>query len=121
MLLIRLKFKDTLLSSKFFFIIVLSCSFFSGLKLELILLAHRDIKTAQKTLWMNWPLLTLLSFSTSFSGLAIFSRYYECDPAKSCQIASSDQVLIYLFCFVLVVKFTVVLLSKIEFQFFSAS
>lgn len=56
-------------------------------------LAVKDLKTAQKTLWMNWPLLTLLSFSTSFSGLAIFSKYAKCDPVKSCQITTSDQLM----------------------------
>ncbi|XP_034242040.1 putative sodium-dependent multivitamin transporter [Thrips palmi] len=58
-------------------------------------LSVKDVKTAQKTLWMNWPLLTLLSFSTSFSGLAMYSKYSKCDPAKSCQITSSDQLMPY--------------------------
>ncbi|KAJ1522518.1 hypothetical protein ONE63_001706 [Megalurothrips usitatus] len=56
-------------------------------------LAVKDIKTAQKCLWWNWPLLTLLSFSTSFSGIAMFSKYVHCDPLASCKIRSSDQLM----------------------------
>lgn len=42
----------------------------------------KDYNTAVKSLWYSLPLLSLLSISTSFSGLAIFSKYYNCDPIK---------------------------------------
>lgn len=58
-------------------------------------LSVKDIKTAQKSLWLNWPILTLLSFSTSFSGLAMFSKYAHCDPIASGKITSSDKLMPY--------------------------
>ncbi|XP_056646655.1 putative sodium-dependent multivitamin transporter isoform X2 [Diorhabda sublineata] len=58
-------------------------------------LTVKDLKTAQKALWLNWPILTCLSLSTSFSGLVIFSRYYNCDPITTQQIESADQLLPY--------------------------
>lgn len=58
-------------------------------------LTVKDLKTAQKALWFNWPILTCLSLSTSFSGLVIFSRYYNCDPITTQQIGSADQLLPY--------------------------
>ncbi|XP_026272569.1 putative sodium-dependent multivitamin transporter [Frankliniella occidentalis] len=58
-------------------------------------LAVKDVKTAQKSLWLNWPILMLLSFSTSFSGIAIYSKYAHCDPRSSCQISSYDQLMPY--------------------------
>lgn len=45
-------------------------------------LTMKDYKTAVKSLWYSLPMLALLSISTSFSGLAIFSKYYKCDPIK---------------------------------------
>ncbi|XP_044729076.1 putative sodium-dependent multivitamin transporter [Chrysoperla carnea] len=53
----------------------------------------KDLKTAQKTLWLNWPILTVLSLSTSFSGLAIYSKYYDCDPKTAGRITSTDQLM----------------------------
>lgn len=53
----------------------------------------RNLKTAQKSLWLNWPILSLLSFSTSFAGLAIFSKYADCDPLLSKRISSTDQLM----------------------------
>lgn len=45
-------------------------------------LTMKDYNTAVKSLWCSLPLLSLLSISTSFSGLAMFSKYYDCDPIK---------------------------------------
>lgn len=58
-------------------------------------LTVKDLKTAQKALWWNWPILTALSLSTSFSGLAIYSKYYNCDPVDAGYISSSDQLMPY--------------------------
>jgi sodium-coupled monocarboxylate transporter 8/12 len=55
-------------------------------------LTVKDLKTAQKALWLNWPILTCLSLSTSFSGLAIYSKYYDCDPVSAKVINNVDQV-----------------------------
>ncbi|XP_077302036.1 putative sodium-dependent multivitamin transporter [Arctopsyche grandis] len=59
------------------------------------LLTVKDLKTSQKCLWWNWPILTLLSLSTSFSGLAIFAKYYNCDPMVDNKISSVDQLMPY--------------------------
>ncbi|XP_045471086.1 putative sodium-dependent multivitamin transporter [Harmonia axyridis] len=56
-------------------------------------LTVKDLKTAQKALWWNWPILTLLSLTTSFSGLAIYSKYHYCDPVTMKVIKSSDQLM----------------------------
>nr|CAD7452229.1 unnamed protein product [Timema tahoe] len=57
------------------------------------LLTLRDLRRSQIALWLSWPVLTLLSLSTSFAGLAIYSKYYNCDPLKSGRISSSDQLM----------------------------
>jgi sodium-coupled monocarboxylate transporter 8/12 len=56
-------------------------------------LTVKDLKTAQKALWLNWPILTCLSLSTSFSGLAIYSKYYDCDPVSAKVISNVDQLM----------------------------
>lgn len=57
------------------------------------LLTVKDLKSAQKALWVNWPILSLLSFSTSFSGLAIYYYYSTCDPLKQGRIKVRDQTM----------------------------
>ncbi|KAL4148785.1 hypothetical protein QTP88_002943 [Uroleucon formosanum] len=56
-------------------------------------LTMKDYNTAVKSLWCSLPLLSLLSISTSFSGLAMFSKYYDCDPMKSKRISRVDQLM----------------------------
>ncbi|XP_050302093.1 putative sodium-dependent multivitamin transporter [Anthonomus grandis grandis] len=58
-------------------------------------LTIKDLKGAQKALWLNWPILTALSLSTSFAGLCIYSKYFDCDPVKSGYISTSDQLMPY--------------------------
>lgn len=53
----------------------------------------RDIKAAQKALWLSWPILSLLSITTCFSGLAIYSKYYKCDPLLQKRISSTDMLM----------------------------
>lgn len=52
----------------------------------------KDLKAAQTALWLNWPILSLLSLSTSFSGLSIYYLYQKCDPLLQGRITSRDQV-----------------------------
>ncbi|CAB3384428.1 Hypothetical predicted protein [Cloeon dipterum] len=59
------------------------------------LLCVKSLKKSQQALWLSWPILTALSLSTSFSGLAIYSRYFDCDPLSAKQITSNDQLLPY--------------------------
>lgn len=56
-------------------------------------LTMKDYNTAVKSLWCSLPLLSLLSISTSFSGLAMFSKYFACDPIKAKRISSVDQLM----------------------------
>ena len=57
------------------------------------LLATRSLKQAQLSLWIQWPILTLLSLTTSFAGLVIFAYYKGCDPLKLNRIGKGDQLL----------------------------
>lgn len=57
------------------------------------LLTLRDLKKSQQALWISWPVLTVLSLSTSFSGIAIYSKYYGCDPLKAKRISAYDQLM----------------------------
>lgn len=57
------------------------------------LLAVKDFNSAQWSLWWNLPILMLLSFSTSFSGLCIYWYYRGCDPLLEGRIASRDQLM----------------------------
>ncbi|XP_053989378.1 putative sodium-dependent multivitamin transporter [Hylaeus volcanicus] len=53
----------------------------------------KDMKAAQRALWISWPILTLLSITTCFSGLAIYSKYYRCDPLTKKRISSTDMLM----------------------------
>ncbi|KAL0269459.1 UNVERIFIED_CONTAM: hypothetical protein PYX00_007183 [Menopon gallinae] len=56
-------------------------------------LSVKDLKSAQKSLFLNWPILSALSLITSFSGLAIFSKYILCDPIITKRITQMDQLM----------------------------
>lgn len=57
------------------------------------LLSVHNLKSAQSALWWNLPILGMLSFSTIFSGLAIFYYYRDCDPVLNGRIKSRDQLM----------------------------
>lgn len=57
------------------------------------LLTVKDLKSSQRALWLNWPILSLLSLSTSFSGLALFAYYSKCDPFTDGKITTRDQIM----------------------------
>lgn len=52
-----------------------------------------SLRKAQLALWWTWPVLTALSLSTSFSGLAMYYIYADCDPKLQGHITSRDQLL----------------------------
>ncbi|XP_050533540.1 putative sodium-dependent multivitamin transporter [Daktulosphaira vitifoliae] len=56
-------------------------------------LTMKDYRTAVKSLWLSVPILSLLSLSTCLSGLAIYSKYYNCDPIKAGRISKEDQLM----------------------------
>jgi uncharacterized sodium:solute symporter family permease YidK len=55
------------------------------------LLSVKTLKNAQLSLWWQWPILTSLSLTTSFSGLVIYWYYRTCDPLKANRINQRDQ------------------------------
>lgn len=57
------------------------------------LLTVKDLKASQKAMWWNWPILSCLSLSTSFSGLAIYYLYHSCDPLLQGRVSSRDQLM----------------------------
>lgn len=57
------------------------------------LLTLKSLKKSQLALWMNWPILTFLSISTSFCGLAIYYNYRTCDPFLQKRISNRDQLM----------------------------
>lgn len=56
------------------------------------LLTVKNLKASQKAMYLNWPILSLLSLSTCFSGLALYAYYAKCDPVMEGRVASRDQV-----------------------------
>lgn len=57
------------------------------------LLTIGTLKQSQLALWLQWPILTLLSLSTSLAGLTVFAYYSDCDPVKEGRISQGDQIL----------------------------
>ncbi|KAG5308544.1 SC5A8 protein, partial [Pseudoatta argentina] len=57
------------------------------------MLTVKNMKAAQRAMWLSWPILSLLSITTCFSGLAIYSKYHNCDPFLKKRITSSDMLM----------------------------
>ena len=47
------------------------------------LLSLPNLRSAQTTLWVQVPILMVLSMTTSLAGLCIFYQYRDCDPLSS--------------------------------------
>ncbi|KAB0798657.1 hypothetical protein PPYR_09650 [Photinus pyralis] len=58
-------------------------------------LTVKDLKRARQALWLQFPIIVGLNLCTSLSGLAIYARYYDCDPVSNGSITSSDQLMPY--------------------------
>merc|ERR1719347_677756 len=56
------------------------------------LLTLPSLRSAQAALWLQVPILIVLSFATSLAGPCILYQYRECDPLASGQIRSPDQL-----------------------------
>ena len=57
------------------------------------LLSTKSLASAQRALWIQWPILAVLSLTTSYAGLVIHAFYKDCDPIQLGRIAKSDQIL----------------------------
>lgn len=55
------------------------------------LLSVKTLRNAQLSLWWQWPILSALSLTTSFSGLVIYWYYQKCDPLEAGRISNRDQ------------------------------
>jgi len=53
----------------------------------------RNIQASRRAMWLTCLILTLLWITTCFSGLAIYSRYHNCDPLLQKRITSSDMLM----------------------------
>ncbi|XP_014206986.1 putative sodium-dependent multivitamin transporter [Copidosoma floridanum] len=53
----------------------------------------KNIKSARVAYWVNVFMLSCLSILTCFSGLALYSHYYECDPKVTKRIGSMDMLM----------------------------
>ncbi|CAG5103421.1 Similar to CG32669: Putative sodium-dependent multivitamin transporter (Drosophila melanogaster) [Cotesia congregata] len=58
-------------------------------------LTVRSLKKAQLAMWFCLPILITLNLATSLSGLAIYSKYFKCDPKTAKKIDKSDMLLPY--------------------------
>lgn len=58
-------------------------------------LNDRDLKGSRLALLLNWPFVTGLSLMVSYSGLALYAVYKDCDPVASGEITSNDQIMSY--------------------------
>ncbi|CAG0902925.1 unnamed protein product [Darwinula stevensoni] len=57
------------------------------------LLSTGSLKQGQMALFLQWPILTTLSITTCFSGLAIYYHYRDCDPLRDGRMEKPDQLL----------------------------
>ncbi|XP_055312410.1 putative sodium-dependent multivitamin transporter isoform X2 [Sitodiplosis mosellana] len=57
------------------------------------MLTVKNLKASQKAMFLNWPILSLLSLSTCFSGLCLYAYYAKCDPLLHGDITSRDQLM----------------------------
>lgn len=53
------------------------------------------LQKAQRSVLLNIPFLLLIYFLIYYLGLIMFAYYSECDPIKSGQVASKDQLTVY--------------------------
>lgn len=53
----------------------------------------RTLGRARQALWLTLPLCIIVIAGISFSGLAAYSKYYNCDPLTSKKIDFIDQLI----------------------------
>ncbi|XP_063983111.1 putative sodium-dependent multivitamin transporter isoform X1 [Diachasmimorpha longicaudata] len=56
-------------------------------------LTIRNLKRAKAAVWLSLPITVILVCGISFSGLALYSKYRNCDPRTAGAIASNDQLM----------------------------
>ncbi|XP_014207490.2 putative sodium-dependent multivitamin transporter [Copidosoma floridanum] len=57
------------------------------------LMTVKNLHSARKAMVINMIIHNLFGIATCFAGLAIYSRYHDCDPKASGRITSNDQLM----------------------------
>ncbi|KYQ56671.1 Putative sodium-dependent multivitamin transporter [Trachymyrmex zeteki] len=57
------------------------------------MLTVKNMQASQRAMWLSLPILTLIWITISFSGLAIYSKYHNCDPLLKKRITSPDMIM----------------------------
>ncbi|XP_011686242.1 PREDICTED: putative sodium-dependent multivitamin transporter isoform X2 [Wasmannia auropunctata] len=57
------------------------------------MLTLKNMQASQRAVWLSLPILLLLTIAICFSGLAMYSRYYNCDPLLQKRISSPDMLM----------------------------
>ncbi|XP_011686236.1 PREDICTED: putative sodium-dependent multivitamin transporter [Wasmannia auropunctata] len=57
------------------------------------MLTLKNLQASQRAVWLALPIRLLLSIAICFSGLAMYSRYYNCDPLLQKRISSLDMLM----------------------------
>ncbi|KAG5318922.1 SC5A8 protein, partial [Pseudoatta argentina] len=57
------------------------------------ILTLKNMQAAQRAVWLCCPIINLLLIIICFSGLAIYSRYYNCNPFLEKRITSPDMLM----------------------------
>jgi len=63
------------------------------LKKTLNKFCFRNMQASRRAMWLSLPILILLWITICFSGLAIYSKYYNCDPLLEKRITSSNMLM----------------------------
>ena len=59
------------------------------------LLTTKSLRQAQLSLYISWPVTSLLSLSCIFTGLVMYAFFKECDPILTGSVDKPDQMLPY--------------------------
>ncbi|XP_015916103.1 putative sodium-dependent multivitamin transporter [Parasteatoda tepidariorum] len=62
------------------------------------LLTVKSLKKSQIALFINWPITSLLSVTTSLAGIVVYANLWKCDPllrSEETHVTRSDQILPY--------------------------
>jgi sodium-coupled monocarboxylate transporter 8/12 len=57
------------------------------------LMTVSTLKASQKSLWLSWPLTSIISLLTCYTGLVMYANFADCDPQLSGQITKRDQLI----------------------------
>ncbi|XP_011704411.1 PREDICTED: putative sodium-dependent multivitamin transporter [Wasmannia auropunctata] len=53
----------------------------------------KNMQSSQRAMWLSWLITALMMITIYFSGLAMYSRYHNCDPLLKKRITSPDMLM----------------------------